>query len=228
MKGAALPSINDEPAQHPGDTLHAAKALAAMNKEEYNMVVALREVSAASLPDYENVPIAFRVASRFAVTAIDGGLGGFSLVEEPVTPYIKDYDAEETQRPTHWPQRWDMTNWGILTAHQATQLVAGAAVAWQTPELCLLDGRDDVACLWDLRVHPAYRGQGIGHQLFQRALDWSRQRGCRQFKVETQNINVPACRFYARQGCELGAINRYAYDKAINEVQLLWYQAIAP
>ncbi|MBV9868565.1 MAG: GNAT family N-acetyltransferase [Abitibacteriaceae bacterium] len=190
------------------------------------MVVAIREASVAALPQYESVPIAFRVTSRFAVTAIDGGLGGFQLTEEPVTPYIKDYDADASQRPPRWPHRWDMTHWGIFTAHLDAQLVGGAAVAWRTPELCLLDGREAVACLWDLRVHPDYRSRAIGHQLFARALDWSRERGCRIFQVETQNINVPACRFYARQGCELAAINRYAYDAALNEVQLIWYRDI--
>ena len=30
-------------------------------------------------------------------------------------------------------------------------------------------------------------------------------------KVVTQNINVPACRFYMKQGCVPGAIDRFAY-----------------
>jgi hypothetical protein len=41
--------------------------------------------------------------------------------------------------------------------------------------------------------------------------------------VETQNINVPACRFYARQGCVLGAIHPDAYPDLPDEVQLLWW-----
>jgi hypothetical protein len=46
-------------------------------------------------------------------------------------------------------------------------------------------------------------------------------------KIETQNINVDACRFYARMGCELGAIHRRAYITALaelaKEAMLLWY-----
>jgi len=90
----------------------------------------------------------------------------------------------------------------------------------------MLEGRADLACLWDLRVHPDYRGKGVGHQLYNRAIAWARERQCRQLKVETQNINVPACRFYARQGCELGGINRYAYGAVLDEIQLLWYQDV--
>jgi hypothetical protein len=45
-------------------------------------------------------------------------------------------------------------------------------------------------------------------------------------KIETQNVNVAACRFYASMGCELGAINRYGYagvPAVAHEAMLLWY-----
>jgi hypothetical protein len=45
-------------------------------------------------------------------------------------------------------------------------------------------------------------------------------------KIECQNNNVPACRFYQNQGAVLGAIDEFAYykDKEIRgEVQLIWY-----
>jgi hypothetical protein len=34
---------------------------------------------------------------------------------------------------------------------------------------------------------------------------------------------VPACRFYARQGCELRGIHRGMYAAFPEELQLLWY-----
>jgi hypothetical protein len=46
--------------------------------------------------------------------------------------------------------------------------------------------------------------------------------GSRELKAETQNINVPACRFYARLGCTLRTIDRFAYANLPDEVQLLW------
>ena len=58
--------------------------------------------------------------------------------------------------------------------------------------------------------------------LFQAAEVWARRRECRMLKVETQNINVPACRFYVRMGCELSAIRRDAYSILPEETQLLW------
>ncbi len=190
------------------------------------MTVEIIEESCAALPEYEKVPIAFRVESHFLVVPIDNGLGGLKFVEQPVVSYIKDYDANENERPTQWPKRFDISQWGIFSAFNGAKRVGGAAVAWKTPELNMLEGHEDLVCLWDLRVHPDYRNERIGHQLFTRALAWSRERSCGRFKVETQNINVPACRFYARQGCELGGINRYAYDAIMNEIQLLWYRDI--
>ena len=47
-----------------------------------------------------------------------------------------------------------------------------------------------------------------------------------QVKIETQNVNVPACRFYSKQGCHLGEYNRYAYvgrPEVAREVMLVWY-----
>lgn len=186
-------------------------------------MVEIIEESSAALSDYEKVPIAFRVRSRFLVVPIDNGLGGLKLTEESVVPYVKDYDAIESERPSEWHKRFDISHWGILAAFDGAQRVGGAAIAWKTPEINT-ERREDSVCFWDLRVHPDYRSKGIGHQLFNQAIAWARERKCVLLKVETQNVNVPACRFYARQGCELRGINRYAYGEESDEIQLLWYR----
>ena len=90
----------------------------------------------------------------------------------------------------------------------------------------MLENRSDLAVVWDIRVSPDLRGRGIGAALFDSAEKWAETQGCRQLKVETQNINVAACRFYASQGCSLGAIHRFAYPELPDEVQLLWYKTL--
>ncbi|MBI3739988.1 MAG: hypothetical protein HY258_13155 [Chloroflexi bacterium] len=45
-------------------------------------------------------------------------------------------------------------------------------------------------------------------------------------KIETQNVNVPACRFYRAMECELGNIHRFGYaaiPAVAGEVMLNWY-----
>jgi streptothricin acetyltransferase len=88
----------------------------------------------------------------------------------------------------------------------------------------MLQGRRDLAALWDLRVHPEVRGKGVGSALFAAAEDWSRDHGCTQLKIETQNVNVAPCSFYVAMGCTLGGINRYAYNDMPDETQLLWFK----
>lgn len=67
-----------------------------------------------------------------------------------------------------------------------------------------------------------------GAALFRAAEAWARARRCRQIKVETQNVNVTACRFYARQGCVLTMVDPSAYPGLPGEVQLLWYKDLSP
>lgn len=103
----------------------------------------------------------------------------------------------------------------------------GAVIAFNTPGVDMLDGRSDLAVLWDIRVAPEARGKGVGSALFRAVESWAAARGCRQLKIETQNVNVPACRFYQRQGCVVGGIRRLAYPELPDEVQLLWYKELS-
>jgi hypothetical protein len=48
-----------------------------------------------------------------------------------------------------------------------------------------------------------------------------------RLKIEPQNVNVQACRFYQNMGCTLGAIDRFAYPGQAGEVQLLCWKALA-
>jgi len=192
------------------------------------MTVEVREEPMAALAEYARVPIAFEVREVLDVAVRDGGMGGFVLSARPAAvPWTKDYDALG-DGPAQWAARFDLSRWGLLAARTEGRLVGGAVVAFDTAGVEMLEGRRDLAVLWDIRVAPEARGQGVGAALFRAAEGWAAARGCRRLKVETQNVNVPACRFYARQGCELGAIHRFAYPDLPDEVQLLWYRDLPP
>ena len=183
------------------------------------------EETAEVLAEFEKVSIAFRVETVFRLELLENGLSGVNLFEETVEkPFIKDYDGLE--KPSSWAARFDLSNWGILSAFDGAKRVGGAVIAWKSPEIFMLEGSDDLACLWDLRVAPEYRGRGVGKLLFESAIDWAVERKCRLFKIETQNINVPACRFYERQGCHLGGFNLHAYPESMNEIALFWYRKL--
>jgi GNAT superfamily N-acetyltransferase len=176
---------------------------------------------------YAEIRMSFEVTRVFDVEAPSGGLGGFTLVERTLNvPYLKDYDALES--PREWARAFDLKKWGVFAAYSEGARVGGAVVAFDTANLTMLENRKDLAVLWDLRVADHARGQGVGTALFVAAERWAMARGCGQLKVETQNINVPACRFYARQGCTLGAVHQLAYPELPHEVQLFWYKHLTP
>ncbi len=182
------------------------------------------EIIPSRLDDYARIPIAFEVRTALDLELVQSGLGGILLHERPVSPYLKDYDLLDS--PLNWPRQFDLKNWGLFLALDGLEPLGGAAVAWNTNGVHMLEGRSDLAVLWDIRVLPHRRGQGIGTQLFRRAAAWSKTRGCIQMKIETQNINVSACRFYAAQGAQLGDIRRFAYRAeplVAHETQLNWY-----
>lgn len=191
------------------------------------MTVTIEEEPPSALAEYGGVPIAFEVGERLVVSAPDAGLGGLHLAPARVAaPYVKDYDADPDHHPAAWARRFDVACWGVLAARADAERVGGAVVAWRTPGVDLLEGRADLALLWDLRVAPPWRGRGVGAALFRAAEAWALARGARWLKVETQDVNVGACRFYARQGCVLGAVHRFAYPERPDEAQLLWYKPL--
>ena len=141
---------------------------------------------------------------------------------------MKDYDALPGNHPLDWRTRFDVRGWGVLVARRDEERVGGAVIVARSADVALLQRRADVALLWDIRVAPAVRNRGIGAALLSAAEAWARTRGARALEVETQNTNVPACRFYARHGFVLRTVRRGAYPELPDEVQLLWCKVLIP
>ena len=183
------------------------------------MHVAIVPASPAAFHEYARIPIAFEVRSRLRLPPADADLTRFRLEEDPVSPpHVKDYDAIPGQNPLDWPRRYDVSPWTVFLASQEDQTVGGAVLIETT--------NPTTATLWDLRVHPAARRHGVGATLFDATSAWARSRGHAALDVETQDINVPACRFYAAQGCDLSAIQRHAYPDLPEETKLAWRKSL--
>jgi GNAT superfamily N-acetyltransferase len=190
--------------------------------------VEIHDEPLSHLAEHARLSIAFEVDRILDVTVQQGGLGGLPLFERRLAaPYVKDYDAIPGNGPAEWERRFDLSNWGLLSARREGRAVGGAVIAFNTKGLDMLEGRSDLAVLWDLRVSPEMRRRSVGSALFAAAAQWATAKGCHWLKVETQNINVAACKFYASRGCELGAIHRFAYPDLPEEVQLLWYKDLS-
>lgn len=188
------------------------------------MTIHVGEAAIGMLDEYARIPIAFAVTEVLDVA----GEGPFTLSARPVrTPYVKDYDADNRESLVSWVQRFDVSKRGLIVARLDDECVGGAVVVYDTPDVDMLEGRSDLAVLWDLRILPARRRYGVGSALFRAVEAWAIDRGCRELKVETQNVNAGACRFYAQQGCVLHRVHRRAYPEFPDEIQLLWYKKLA-
>ena len=166
---------------------------------------------------YGEIDIGFEAASRLSMPSLLQG----EFDEIPIEPRWKDYDDSIPDRPASLPLHWDTSNWVVLLAIENNATVGGAIVARDTPGFNLLLGRSDVALIVDLRVCLEQRGRGVGRKLFEDALRWARSQGCTQLRVETQDTNVAACRFYKAMGCSLESAEENAYH-GLDDVKLIW------
>jgi len=189
------------------------------------MTISIRQIDPGEYGTYGQVDPSYAVASILKVVPIDGGLRGVRFVEESVAaPYRKGADSLD-DAPTTWPPPTESGEFAVFLADEEGRLVGGAAVIVDPSGAFLFERRKALAGLWDLRVAPDRRRNGIGSRLLLHAAEWARSRGCTQLRIESQNVNVAGCRFYARY-CTLGGIERYAYaaTDASDEVMLLWYR----
>jgi len=194
-----------------------------------SMEIVVRQELPSALDEYARISIAFEMRSVLDVERASSEGQGFVLSEQPLpAPMLKDYDAISGEGPASWPGRFDMSKWMVFAAYAGEVRVGGAAVVMNSSEINLLEGRSDLALLWDLRVASAARRHGVGSDLMNGVETWASNRGARTVKVETQNTNVPACRFYARHGFQLLDANARVYPEFPQETQFLWYKNLVP
>jgi GNAT superfamily N-acetyltransferase len=185
--------------------------------------IEIREEPLSWLAEYGRISIAFTVSSIFDLP--DKVIDWESLMKSErrlEAPYVKDYDQLPGNSPADWAVNFDISNWRLLSARINGLLVGEAAIAYKTDNLVLLEGRVDQAVLWDIRIAPGWRGKGIGSVLLAACEKWAKSKSCIRLKIETQNINVVACKFYAKQGYQLVAVHALAYPELPDEIQLIW------
>jgi len=77
----------------------------------------------------------------------------------------------------------------------------------------------------ELTVDTDSRGKGVGRALMSRAIEWAKHQNFPGITLETQDNNVPACKFYEKCGFVLSGFDLYAYKNLDNasEIALYWY-----
>ena len=186
------------------------------------------EESRARFDEYAQVSIGFHVRETFDAQGVEAMMQGAVPVATPIAePYWKDYDAYPGGHPAEWPDRFDVSKWIVLTALDDGLRVGGAVIAMDDPQVVLLRDRGGLALLWDIRVAPNMRHRGVGRALLQAAERAATERGASAMRVETQQVNVAACRFYHRNGYVLERMISDAYPNLPSEIQLLWLKTLS-
>lgn len=189
-----------------------------------SILLDIREEGPESFADHGAIPISFTATSR--VILGDGEVDETDLSETAIEPRYKDYDENPENRPTTLAVRFDVSNWILIAAYSDGKRIGGAIVARDCPGYDLLEGGKDLAHIVDIRVHPAYRGLGAGRAIVARCMRWAAVHGCSEMRVETQDINVAACRFYAANGFKLLSFEEGAYRPDLDEARLIWAMPI--
>jgi ribosomal protein S18 acetylase RimI-like enzyme len=175
------------------------------------MNIDICEINFENQNDFGRCDMSFRVTFRLILHAEEARIA-YTIAD--VTPYTKNYGprlADYAEYGSHPDDRM------IFLAYANGELAG---------EVRMRETWNKFAYLDDFVVEPKYRGQGVGRALVRRCIDWAKAKGFPGISLETQDINVPACKLYESCGFELRGFDSHLYkalDPSTNEIALYWY-----
>jgi ribosomal protein S18 acetylase RimI-like enzyme len=174
------------------------------------MKITLREIDKDNLHDANKCDATITVNSKLVLRAENGGIR-YSVLS--VEPYQKRYVFEEKDY-TGYISNPDKT---VYFAYADGQLAGQIGVVKHWNAFAWID---------DFAVDVRFRRRGIGRAMMQQAANWAKDRRLPGVMLETQDVNVTACRFYENFGFELRGFDTYLYKnfpESRNEIALYWY-----
>ncbi len=170
----------------------------------------IRRLTADNQSDLNRCDNSFTVEAELALHATDGRI---TATVRDIPPHVKRYDPEFHDAQAYISQA-DHAAW---LAYVEGQLAGRVLVHENWNRFALIE---------DIAVNPPFRRQGVGRRLMACAIGWARERGLPGVMLETQNINVAACRLYASCGFVLSGFDGCLYRGVMpgtREVALFWY-----
>ncbi|OBZ18472.1 GNAT family N-acetyltransferase [Bacillus sp. FJAT-27264] len=169
----------------------------------------IRKMTYSNISDYNNSNENFIVSGRVLPKYEHGN---WSYTKEIFSEtYLKQYENEE-----------------IDTSY--IEDTGKAVFLYYDDNICV--GRIKLYANWngyalveDIGVSKAWRHQGIGTKLLEKSKEWAKQNNLLGLMLETQDINVSACDFYARNNFIIGGVDCMLYSNfsTANEKAIFWY-----
>jgi streptothricin acetyltransferase len=173
------------------------------------MEIQIRQMDSQSLPQVDGFNRNSMVNSHLRLHIQDNKIS-YSIV--PVEPYEKVLNVDPEDYKTFIDNPVKVIFFADVDGKPAGQI---KLVPWW----------NKFAYLEELAVSTEFRGKGVGRALMNRAIEWAKHQNFPGITLETQDNNVPACKFYENCGFVLGGFDLYAYRNLDNasEIALYWY-----
>ena len=126
-------------------------------------------------------------------------------------PYVKRYPDDTSD----YTEYIDDPEKAVFLAYDEKECVG---------QIVLRKDWNGYAFIEDICVAAAARKNGIGTALMQKAEEWAKDIGLKGLALETQDNNLAACRFYAKYGFVIGAVDTMLYrNSGDREYAVFWY-----
>jgi streptothricin acetyltransferase len=174
------------------------------------MALIIKAIDHTSLADINQCDDSFIVNAKLALHAQDGEIS-YTIVEVP--PYTKRYADDEIDLSDYIGNPDKIIFVACVDDHPVGYIR-------------LRTNWNHYAYIDNLVVDANHRRLGIGHRLIEQAEHWTRSKNLLGIMLETQNNNVPACKFYERCGFKMRGFDTHLYkaiDPDTDEIALYWY-----
>jgi streptothricin acetyltransferase len=153
----------------------------------------------------------FEVFGRLDITFQNSSWSYSEIIFEK--SYTKVYEDEQVD-PDEYIASSKKT---IFFAISEGEVIGQIAIKVNWNRFCFID---------DVAVLKIARQKGVASALINKAKGWAIHNNLRGFMLETQDINLAACKLYISNGFELGSVDTMLYSNfdTKDEKALIWYK----
>ena len=170
----------------------------------------IEEITHQNMKDINKSNQFFDIIGKIVPVFIDGKWSFSEVLYE--NPYEKIYPADEEQ----WEDYIGNPDKTIYFYYKDNDCAG---------QIRLRKNWNQYAYIEDIAVSKSYRKSGVGTKLVEKAVEWTKSKNLCGLMLETQDVNLLACRFYSKLGFQIGGVDTmlYANFDTADEKAIFWY-----